>query len=81
MTPLMTSTMAATTRIGLPNRELKRRGVVFEDIDLPGMKAIDGIAEVAGNYPSKGASVSAPPGSRTAWATCSGSASRSADLW
>jgi catechol 2,3-dioxygenase-like lactoylglutathione lyase family enzyme len=42
--------------------ELKRRGVVFEDIDRPGMKTIDGIAEVAGNYPSKGGI-----GERAAW--------------
>ncbi|MFJ3104360.1 VOC family protein [Streptomyces sp. NPDC086835] len=35
--------------------ELKRRGVVFEEVDLPGLKTVDGIAEVQGNYPSKGA--------------------------
>jgi len=34
--------------------ELKERGVVFEDVDLPGLKTVDGIAEIAGNYPSKG---------------------------
>jgi catechol 2,3-dioxygenase-like lactoylglutathione lyase family enzyme len=34
--------------------ELKRRGVVFEEVDLPSLKTIDGIAEVEGNYPSKG---------------------------
>ncbi|HEX3546251.1 MAG TPA: VOC family protein [Mycobacterium sp.] len=34
--------------------ELRRRGVVFEEVDLPGLKTVDGIAEVAGNYPSKG---------------------------
>jgi catechol 2,3-dioxygenase-like lactoylglutathione lyase family enzyme len=34
--------------------ELRRRGVVFEEYDLPGLKTVDGIAEVAGNYPSKG---------------------------
>lgn len=34
--------------------ELRRRGVVFEDVDLPGLKTVDGVAEVAGNYPSKG---------------------------
>lgn len=33
---------------------LRARGVVFEEYDLPGLKTIDGIAEVAGNYPSKG---------------------------
>jgi catechol 2,3-dioxygenase-like lactoylglutathione lyase family enzyme len=34
--------------------ELRRRGVVFEEVELPGLKTVDGIAEVAGNYPSKG---------------------------
>jgi catechol 2,3-dioxygenase-like lactoylglutathione lyase family enzyme len=33
---------------------LKARGVVFEEYDLPGLKTINGIAEIAGNYPSKG---------------------------
>jgi hypothetical protein len=33
---------------------LRARGVVFEEYDLPGLKTVDGIAEVAGNYPSKG---------------------------
>jgi catechol 2,3-dioxygenase-like lactoylglutathione lyase family enzyme len=34
--------------------ELKARGVVFEEVDLPGLKTVAGIAEVSGNYPSKG---------------------------
>jgi catechol 2,3-dioxygenase-like lactoylglutathione lyase family enzyme len=34
--------------------ELRGRGVVFEEYDLPGLPQVDGIAEVAGNYPSKG---------------------------
>ena len=34
--------------------ELRRRGVVFEDVEMPGLETVDGIAEVAGNYPSKG---------------------------
>ena len=34
--------------------ELKARGVVFEEYDLPGLKTFDGIAEIAGNYPGKG---------------------------
>lgn len=34
--------------------ELRRRGVVFEEYDFPGLKTVDGIAEVAGNYASKG---------------------------
>jgi catechol 2,3-dioxygenase-like lactoylglutathione lyase family enzyme len=42
-------------------RELRRRGVVFEEYDLPGLKTVDGIAEIRGNYPSKGT------GERGAW--------------
>jgi catechol 2,3-dioxygenase-like lactoylglutathione lyase family enzyme len=33
---------------------LKERGVVFEDVDVPGLETVDGIAQVEGNYPSKG---------------------------
>jgi catechol 2,3-dioxygenase-like lactoylglutathione lyase family enzyme len=33
---------------------LRARGVVFEEYDLPGLKTVDGVAEVTGNYPSKG---------------------------
>ncbi|MFF4018501.1 VOC family protein [Streptomyces sp. NPDC001843] len=42
--------------------ELRRRGVVFEEVDAPGLRTRDGIAEVEGNYPSKGAR-----GERGAW--------------
>jgi catechol 2,3-dioxygenase-like lactoylglutathione lyase family enzyme len=42
--------------------ELRNRGVVFEEYDLPGIKTIDGIAAIEGNYPSKGAA-----GERGAW--------------
>ena len=42
--------------------ELGRRGVVFEEYDLPGLRTVDGIAEVAGNYPSRGG-----VGERAAW--------------
>ncbi|WP_354111093.1 VOC family protein [Bradyrhizobium sp. S3.12.5] len=35
-------------------RELRARGVEFEEYDLPGLKTVNGIAEIAGNYPSKG---------------------------
>jgi catechol 2,3-dioxygenase-like lactoylglutathione lyase family enzyme len=35
-------------------RELRDRGVVFEEYELPGIRTVDGIAEVDGNYPSKG---------------------------
>jgi catechol 2,3-dioxygenase-like lactoylglutathione lyase family enzyme len=34
--------------------ELRSRGVVFEEYDLPGLKTVNGIAQIAGNYPSKG---------------------------
>lgn len=42
--------------------ELKRRGVVFEEVDAPGFRTRDGIAQIEGNYPSKGAR-----GERGAW--------------
>jgi catechol 2,3-dioxygenase-like lactoylglutathione lyase family enzyme len=34
--------------------ELRARGVVFEEYDLPGIDTVDGIANIEGNYPSKG---------------------------
>ncbi|HWF24920.1 MAG TPA: VOC family protein [Solirubrobacteraceae bacterium] len=34
--------------------ELRVRGVVFEEVDLPGLKTVEAIAEIDGNYPSKG---------------------------
>jgi catechol 2,3-dioxygenase-like lactoylglutathione lyase family enzyme len=42
--------------------ELRARGVVFEEYDLPGLRTVEGIAEVAGNYPSLGGK-----GERAAW--------------
>lgn len=42
-------------------RELRARGVVFEEYDLPGLETVDGIAHIDGNYPSKGS------GERGAW--------------
>jgi catechol 2,3-dioxygenase-like lactoylglutathione lyase family enzyme len=33
---------------------LRSRGVVFEEYDFPGLRTVDGIAEIEGNYPSKG---------------------------
>ncbi|MDX2597399.1 MULTISPECIES: VOC family protein [Streptomyces] len=42
--------------------ELRRRGVTFEEVDVPGLRTRDAIAEVEGNYPSKGAR-----GERGAW--------------
>jgi catechol 2,3-dioxygenase-like lactoylglutathione lyase family enzyme len=41
--------------------ELRERGVRFEELDVPGLRTVDGIAEIAGNYPSKGR------GERGAW--------------
>lgn len=42
--------------------ELRGRGVVFEEVDIPGLRTVDGITEVAGNYPSAGGG-----GERAAW--------------
>jgi catechol 2,3-dioxygenase-like lactoylglutathione lyase family enzyme len=33
---------------------LRGRGVVFEEVDLPGLRTVDGIADIEGNYPSVG---------------------------
>ena len=41
--------------------EMRERGVVFEELDIPGLETVDGIAEIEGNYPSKGS------GERAAW--------------
>jgi catechol 2,3-dioxygenase-like lactoylglutathione lyase family enzyme len=41
--------------------ELRRRGVVFEEYDLPGLNTVNGIANIEGIYPSKGV------GERAAW--------------
>ncbi len=42
--------------------ELRRRGVVLEDVNVPGLRTVNGIAEVTGNYPSAGGG-----GERAAW--------------
>jgi catechol 2,3-dioxygenase-like lactoylglutathione lyase family enzyme len=42
-------------------RELRGRGVVFEEYDFPGLRTVAAIAEIEGNYPSKGS------GERAAW--------------
>jgi catechol 2,3-dioxygenase-like lactoylglutathione lyase family enzyme len=41
--------------------ELRRSGVVFEEVDVPGLRTVDDIADIEGNYPSKGR------GERGAW--------------
>ena len=40
---------------------LRERGVVFEQVNVPGLTTVDGIADIDGNYPSKGT------GERAAW--------------
>lgn len=42
--------------------ELRRRGVEFEDVDVPGLRTVDGIADIPGHYPGKGFR-----GERAAW--------------
>lgn len=42
--------------------ELRSRGVVFEEVDVPGLRTVGGIADVEGNYPSAGG-----VGERAAW--------------
>jgi catechol 2,3-dioxygenase-like lactoylglutathione lyase family enzyme len=41
--------------------QLRARGVVFEEVDVPGLRTVNDIAEVDGNYPSAGT------GERAAW--------------
>ena len=33
---------------------LRSRGVLFEEYDAPGLKTVNGVADIEGNYPSKG---------------------------
>lgn len=40
---------------------LRARGIEFEEYDLPGFKTNNGVADIAGNYPSKGV------GERAVW--------------
>lgn len=42
--------------------QLRARGVVFEEYDLPGLRTANGIAKVAGHYPSRGG-----VGEKAAW--------------
>ena len=58
---------------------LRGRGVVFEEYDVSGLRTVNGIAEVAGNYPSKGALARRPPGSETVRAFSLESANRWAE--
>lgn len=34
--------------------EMQARGVVFEEVEIPGLRTVDGVVEIPGNYPSKG---------------------------
>ena len=43
-------------------QELRSRGVEFEEYDFPGIRTVDGIADIEGNYPSKGGK-----GERAVW--------------
>jgi catechol 2,3-dioxygenase-like lactoylglutathione lyase family enzyme len=42
--------------------ELRARGVELEEYDIPGLRTVDGVAEIQGNYPSRGGL-----GERAAW--------------
>lgn len=42
--------------------ELRTRGVVFEEYNLPALETVNGIAQVDGNYPSRGG-----VGEKAAW--------------
>ena len=48
--------------IGATVRELRDRGVAFDEYDLPGLRTVGGIAEIAGNDASEGGL-----GERAAW--------------
>ena len=42
--------------------QLRTRGLVFKEYDFPGLRTVNGITEVVGNYPSKGG-----VGEKAAW--------------
>jgi catechol 2,3-dioxygenase-like lactoylglutathione lyase family enzyme len=50
---------------------LRARGLVFEEYDVPGLKTVDGVAEVVGNIRAREGKASWLPGSGTARGTCS----------
>jgi catechol 2,3-dioxygenase-like lactoylglutathione lyase family enzyme/limonene-1,2-epoxide hydrolase len=43
-------------------RELRDRGLVFDDVEMPGLSSRDGIVDIPGNYPSTGS-----VGERAVW--------------
>jgi hypothetical protein len=57
---------------------LRARGVVFEDYDMPGLKTINGVADIRGNYRAR-VSASEGRGSETARGTNSVWASQCAN--
>jgi hypothetical protein len=50
--------------------ELRGRGVIFEEYDVPGLKTVNGMRRSKGTIPARGAPGRRPPGSGTARATC-----------
>jgi catechol 2,3-dioxygenase-like lactoylglutathione lyase family enzyme len=42
--------------------QLRTRGLVFEEYEFPGLRTVNGITEIVGNYPSKGG-----VGEKAAW--------------
>jgi len=60
---------------------LRARGVVFEAYDLPGLRTVNGIADVEATTRARAASASAARGSGTARATSSASASLAVDYY
>ena len=51
ITPRWRSTSSTSrTRCG----SSARRGVEFDDVDAPGLRTVEKIADIDGNYPSKG---------------------------
>ena len=58
--------------------ELRRRGLEFEQVEMPGITVSDGVAEIPGNFRAK-AEANALSGSGTSTATSWGWAKRSAD--
>lgn len=46
-------------------RELRQRGVTFEEYGLPGLKTVNSVARIEGNYPSKAGAAEKGRGSET----------------
>lgn len=50
----ITSAARHTLRTAAAVTELRSRGVVLEEYDMPGLSTVNGIAEIEGQYPIKG---------------------------